>query len=190
MSCGTALVIDTETTGLLERGRIPPRLVQLAWVICDGTGKPVSSDSYLIRPDIARIPRSAADIHHIVARYAFLKGHPAGMVLERCAAALREADCIVGHNLSFDLSVLETEYPRFRMTSPFGTIRRICTMKTAASAASLRETLGGRWPGLLELHWHFFGRGIPGHHSAPADAWACARCYQELLRRGERMVPP
>ena len=190
MSSGTALVIDTETTSFLERGRPHPRLVQLAWITCDGEGVPVSSDCYIIRPDFFRIPRFATKKHHSTAGHTVRKGHPIGTVLERCAAALQCADCIVGHNLTFDLSVLETEYHRLRMASPFGTIRRICTMKTAASAKSLQKTLGGRWPGLLELHWHLFGEGIPGHHSAPADARACARCYQELIRRGERMMPP
>jgi len=190
MSFRTALVIDTETTGLLERGRPPPRLVQLAWITCDGRGMPLSSECYRIRPEFFRIPRSATEICQISARRTIRKGHPLATVLERCAAALHEADCIVGHNLSFDLSILETEYHRLRMASPLEIIRRICTMKTAASAASLQKTLRGRWPGLLELHWHLFGEGIPGHHTAPADAWACARCYQELIRRGERMMPP
>ncbi len=190
MSFRTALVINTETTGLLERGRPPPRLVQLAWIMCDGRGVPLSSECYRIRPESFRTPRSSTMIHRISKEQAIRKGHPIGNVLERCATALHEADCIVGHNLSFDLSVLEAEYHRLRMASPFGKIRRICTMKTAASAASLQKTLGGRWPGLLELHWNLFGEGIPGHLSAPADAWTCARCYREFIRRGELMMPP
>jgi DNA polymerase-3 subunit epsilon len=190
MSFRTALVIDTETTGLLERGRPPPRLVRLAWISCDERGVPLSSECYRIRPDPFRIPRSSTMLHRITEEQAIRKGHPIGNVLEWCAAALHAADCIVGHNLSFDLAVLEGEYHRLRMASPFSKIRRICTMKTAASAESLQKNLGGRWPGLLELHWNLFGEGIPAHHSARADAWACARCYQELIRRGEQMMPP
>lgn len=190
MSFRTALVIDSETTGLLEGGRPPPRLVRLAWITCDGRGVPLSSECYRIRPESFRIPRTTSMMNRMTEEQAIRKGHTRGDVLKWCAAALHTADCIVGHNLSFDLAVLEAEYHRLRMVPPFGKIRRICTMKTAASAKSLQKTLGGRWPGLLELHWNLFGEGIPGHHTAPADAWACARCYQELIRRGEQMVPP
>ena len=64
------LVIDCETTGLPKDSRAPvtdagnwPRVVQVAWILCDESGRPIESTSCLVRPDGFTIPVDAQRIH-------------------------------------------------------------------------------------------------------------------------------
>ena len=66
------LFFDTETTGLPKNWRAPvadlnnwPRLVQLAYLYCDGDGNTLLSGDYIIKPDGFLIPESASIIHEL-----------------------------------------------------------------------------------------------------------------------------
>ena len=66
------LFFDTETTGLPQRWNAPvtdvdnwPRLVQLAWIMCDDKGNVIEERSDIIKPEGFSIPVEASRVHGI-----------------------------------------------------------------------------------------------------------------------------
>ena len=65
------LFFDTETTGLPQRWNAPvtdvdnwPRLVQLAWIMCDDKGNIIEERSDIIKPEGFSIPVEASLISY------------------------------------------------------------------------------------------------------------------------------
>lgn len=57
------LFFDTETTGLPRNWKAPatdlnnwPRMIQIAWILCDIDGNRIEVDDYIIKPENFRIP--------------------------------------------------------------------------------------------------------------------------------------
>ena len=66
------LFFDTETTGLPRNWKAPvtdlhnwPRMVQIAWILCDKTGNRIESNDFIIKPENYKIPRDASRVHGI-----------------------------------------------------------------------------------------------------------------------------
>ena len=62
------LFFDTETTGLPQRWNAPvtdvnnwPRLVQLAWIMCDGKGNIIEERSDIVKPEGFAIPAGGGE---------------------------------------------------------------------------------------------------------------------------------
>jgi DNA polymerase III epsilon subunit-like protein len=73
----TYLIFDTETTGLPINWKAPvsdlnnwPRLVQIAWMQCDNSGKILSSSDYIVKP---RKSGHGNEYRHDMFRIEFLK---------------------------------------------------------------------------------------------------------------------
>lgn len=71
------LFFDTETSGLPGNHDAPaseyenwPRLVQIAWMLTDETGKELRNQSFIVRPDGFEIPASATRVHGITTQTA------------------------------------------------------------------------------------------------------------------------
>lgn len=103
---------DLETTGPDPRAA---RIVEAA-VLQVGDGRTQSS-KWLVRPDGYDIPVEATKIHGISTEQARADGRPAAQVLDEILAdlalALRGGRPIVGHNVSYDLTVVEAEAARY-----------------------------------------------------------------------------
>ena len=61
--------------------------------------------------------------------------------------------------------------------------RSIDTMKLGANYTKIK-TAGGdyKWPKLIELYRHFFGRDFEGQHDALDDIRATRDCFWEMVR--------
>jgi len=192
------LIFDTETTGIPRRGAPPsdtaswPRVVQIAWLVLDESGREVRSRCHIVRPQGFEIPADAVRVHGITTERALREGVDLRHALLAFGEELSAATTIVAHNAEFDAGTLDAEYHRLGWKKgPLGARPILCTMR---AATNLCRIPGGRhgaykWPRLEELHAFLFGQAPPVTHDALADARACARCYLELRRRGFFAAP-
>lgn len=111
----TMVGFDTETTGIsTERDRI------VTAAIITRTGADVTARTWLIDPGV-EIPAGAAAVHGITTEHARANGVQPADALEEIAAALALAMGagvpVVGFNVQFDMSILESELARHGLAS-------------------------------------------------------------------------
>ncbi|HQV28966.1 MAG TPA: 3'-5' exonuclease [Thermoflexales bacterium] len=183
------LFFDTETTGIPLNRNAPvtdlrnwPRMVQLAWLMTDDTGKELSSAEHIIKPDGYLIPRDAARIHGITTERALQTGADLTAVLNAIQPGIVKASALVAHNMAFDEKILGAEFLRSGSKNPLTTKQRRCTLQESTDFCRIPGQYGFKWPSLDQLHRKLFGAPIGGAHSALADTRACARCFFELKR--------
>ena len=82
------LFFDTETTGLPRNWKAPvtdlnnwPRMVQIAWILCDDKGNRVETADYIIKPENFVIPQDASKVHGITTEKAINEGESLENVL-------------------------------------------------------------------------------------------------------------
>ena len=185
------LFFDTETTGLPRRWNAPvtdvdnwPRLVQLAWMVCDRDGEIVAKADRLVQPQGFTISPEVSRIHGITTRMAMEKGRPLKEVMEEFADRIDGVSALVGHNISFDECIVGAEFERLRMMTSLFLKPKYCTMKSSVDYCKLPGKNGFKSPKLAELHEILFGKGFENAHNALADVEATARCFWELKKRG------
>jgi len=185
------LIFDTETTGLPQNWKAPltdfdnwPRLVQLAWQVHDIEGKLIDVKNYILKPEGFDIPYNAAKIHGISTQRAEKEGMPLVEVLEIFMQELEKVKFVVGHNISFDNSIVGCEFLRKNMPNLLQSMPAIDTKDDATDYCQILGGRGGKfkWPKLTELHQKLFGEDFAEAHNASADVEATARCFLELLR--------
>ncbi|NBU26095.1 MAG: 3'-5' exonuclease, partial [Gammaproteobacteria bacterium] len=89
-----------------------PRVVQIAWTLCDDAGNEVAWAEHIIRPDGFVIPPEAARVHGISTERAHAEGLPLEAVLDLVSEALANAGVLIAHNIAFDEKVLGAEFLR------------------------------------------------------------------------------
>ena len=200
------LIFDTETTGLPKDFSAPisdtdnwPRCIQLAWQVHDFSGKLIDIKNFIIKPDGFTIPYNSQKIHGISTERAVLEGHSLDFVLKEFLIALNKANYLVGHNISFDINIIFSEFFRNGQVFQIEQIeRRKLKIKNneknwetldtmSEKSASYCQIQGGRFgkykfPKLTELYCKLFGNEFSEAHNASVDVAATARCFFELLR--------
>ena len=176
------LVIDTETTGLPPKGVIHPltwpHIVQFTFLSVDTENDHVDTHDFILRVPVA-IPPEATAIHRITNDMSSL-GRDFGDVFPIFYALHEAADMVVGHNLTFDLNMINVELLRRRLPVLQTTVQ-FCTMREGTAVCNLLHESGYvKWPKLVELHMHLFGEVPVGLHDARVDAMACLRCFYRL----------
>ena len=186
------LFFDTETTGIPQNYKAPctdtnnwPRLIQLGWLLTDAEGQILSEGNHIVRPEGFEIPKAASDVHGITTEIALAEGQSLLDVIFAFGTDLNQSDCVVGHNLDYDLHVLGAEYVRLGYDSRIMFARpTLCTMQATIDYCNIPGAYGPKWPKLMELYTKLFGKGFDGAHDARADIVATKECFFELLRRG------
>ncbi|HEX4886760.1 MAG TPA: PHP domain-containing protein, partial [Luteibaculaceae bacterium] len=187
------LIFDTETTGLPKNFNAPlsdfdnwPRVVQLAWQLHDSEGKLLEVKNYIVKPEGFTIPYNAEQIHGISTERALREGMPLAYVLAEFNLALEKASFSVGHNISFDINVLGSEYLRMEMETHLHDKRVIDTKDETTDWCAIPGGKGGKfkWPTLTELYEKLFGESFAEAHNASADVEATTRAFLESLRKG------
>lgn len=185
------LFFDTETTGLPKNWKAPvtdvenwPRIVQIAWIMCDSKGTELERRSYIVRPEGFSIPADAARVHGITTERALREGVVLSEVCGEFREYLDKTEYLVGHNIQFDEKVLGAEFVRMGVQSRLGDIPTICTMRGGTDFCAIPGPYGYKWPKLLELHEALFGESFTEAHDASVDIGATARCFWELRGRG------
>ncbi|MBI5442289.1 MAG: 3'-5' exonuclease, partial [Deltaproteobacteria bacterium] len=164
-----------------------PRLVQLAWALYDGSGRRVSGEEHLVRPEGFAIPERAFRLHGITTVRARRRGRPVGEVLGRFLEATASAvDGLVGHNVAYDRSVVGAElcrlgFPEEHVRRLFASRPFFCTMHGTTALCRLPGGKGSyKYPTLEELHRSLFGEPAWPKRSGGAAVEACARCFFRL----------
>lgn len=187
------LIFDSETTGLPRRWNAPitdtnnwPRLVELAWLEYSYSGHELSRHSYIIKPDGFSIPFEASQIHGITTDIAYKSGVPLEDVLYEFSQAVERATILVSHNMDFEEKIIGAEFLRAEIETFFFRSIKICTMKRSTDLCRLHVGPRGgyKWPKLSELYFALFRNELAQRHNAIADAYACAKCFFELQKRG------
>ncbi len=185
------LFFDTETTGLPRNWKAPvtdvnnwPRMIQIAWILCDEDGNRIEADDYIIKPENFEIPQDASNVHGITTERALSEGVELTEVLNRFNQLIEKADFIVAHNISFDEKILGAELLRKKIPSSFNKKRKLCTMKSSTNYCKLRGSYGYKWPKLSELHIKLFGVDFDEAHDASVDINATEKCFWEMRKMG------
>lgn len=185
------LFFDTETTGLPRNWKAPvtdlnnwPRMVQVAWIFCDDSGKRIHTKTYIIKPENFTIPREASNVHGITTERAISEGKDLKTVLQEFNGLVDQSSFIIAHNISFDEKIVGAEFLRKSVGSDFYKKRKLCTMQTSTSYCRIPGNYGYKWPTLSELHTTLFGTNFVGAHDAYADIDATEKCFWEMKKRG------
>jgi DNA polymerase-3 subunit epsilon len=192
----TALVFDTETTGLplfKEPSEHPdqPHLVQLGAMLVDiDTRKPVSRLDVVIRPDGWVIPDEVAAIHGITAEMAMDLGVSESLAVGMLMDLWRDHDprMRVAHNEQFDARIIRIALMRYEgeeLADAWKAGPAMCTAKLATPIMQMPPTekmvRAGfnkhKTPNLGEAYRYFTGRELEGAHSAMVDVRACAEVF-------------
>ena len=181
------LFIDTETTGLPKDEKCSPmdvnnwpRLVSLAYILCDNK-EIVDKNYYIIKPNRFIIPAEATKIHGITTAEAVSKGQDLSDVLNDIKPIIEKCDYIVGHNVAFDINVINAEYYRYNFIMPASLKPNICTMKLSRDYCGLPNN---KYPKLQELYTLLKGEPFSDAHNALKDTQACMECFWILKDSG------
>ncbi len=185
------LFFDTETTGLPKNWKAPvtdvnnwPRMIQIAWILCDDDVNIIDADDLIILPENFEIPMAAATVHGITTKRATIEGVPLVDALNKFNELLEETDCIVGHNINFDEKIIGAEFVRKQIPTSLHEKQKICTMELATNFCKIPGPYGYKWPKLSELHIKLFGVDFADAHDAAIDINATAKCFWEMKRKG------
>lgn len=185
------LFFDTETTGLPLSWRAPvtdlfnwPRLVQLAWLLYDDSGKKLKEGCRIIKPEGFTIPDEAAGVHGIDQGRALREGASLREVLTEFAETVEESAVLIAHNMRYDESIIGAEFLRLSVPNRLFDKPRFCTMKASAEFCGIPGPYGFKWPTLSELHFRLFRSLTEDVHNASADAAVCAKCFFKLKEMG------
>ena len=176
------IAIDTETTGLPGTRAAPHagniakfdkcRMLSIAIVEFDSTGKEVYAWHKIVYPDDFKV--DATHIHGITQEKAEEDGCLFEDLYHVMAATFYACPNIVGHNLAFDLNVIQAEMIRRGCDdSVMDYINPICTLKLYKSIFLTPIKLG-------ILYNKLIGKELEGAHDALNDARAAGEVYTYL----------
>jgi DNA polymerase-3 subunit epsilon len=184
------LFFDTETTGLPKNWKAPvtdlenwPRLVQLAYLVCDFDGNLIYSCNEIVKPNGFVIPADASKVHGITTDIAYQRGSKIEEVFELFSIHLKRAKVIVAHNMAYDEKIIGSELIRLGFENTLDAKEKICTMESTVDLCKIDGPYGYKWPKLEELHRFLFNHDFDGAHDALADIQATAKCFWELKKQ-------
>jgi DNA polymerase III epsilon subunit-like protein len=176
-----------------------PRVIQLAWLLCDVDGEELSSGNFLIRPDGWTIPdgTDGKDASFWIEHgFDNQKSLEKGIDIAEAVAAfmidLGQTTYLVSHNMDFDYNVLGAECLRLGFSSKNRPIR-LCTKELSTEYCRIpfpgqkrypgRGPMKYKWPKLDELHHKLFGTKFEEAHDAMGDVRGLKYCFFELVKR-------
>lgn len=191
------LFFDTETTGLPKDASLShtdvdnwPRLVQIAWVLCDEDKRIIEERAYIVKPDGYIIPERATAVHGISTDKALAEGLPIKEVLITFMRVLLQADYVVGHNIRFDRKIVVAELYRnlfgSHLDEKLYAIRYRDTMHIAREYVKIpsNNKSGYKFPKLQEMYVGLFDKEFVHAHNAIEDIHATVQCFWKLNELG------
>src|SRR3990167_7451711 len=165
------IIIDTETTGLLDE---KPYITELyAYKM-----KEKQSLTILIKPPIP-IPEKITKITGITDT--MLKdAKPFSAYLPALQKFFLGEEILISHNIKFDVGMLELELGRCNalLNFPWPPVH-ICTAELSRMYSSTGHCLH-----MNELYKYLFKKDFKGAHRAEADVIALVKCVSAMIKRG------
>ena len=180
------IALDTETTGLPSKRTKDftqlavfetCRVVSVAVVLYDENDQEITNFHHLIKPEgYTEMPEGAFNVHKISFEKADTEGKPFSEVWKKIEALFAARPNIVGHNVSFDTTVLLSEaFRRGLNTECAKSFKEVCTQKLAKKIYQKTYRLGALYKDLI-------GKELEGWHGALADTRAAAEVYAIMKR--------
>lgn len=170
---------------------IYPHICQISWIVCSTNGEEVISKNYVIKPNGFAITESAASVHGITNEFANEHGVDIKDVIDDLIEDIGLYDCykICGHNVTFDIHMIEAEALRLGYTGFFESLLTFhyadtCVNKEIMRYVGALNKLGRiKRPKLSELYFKLFGRLFENAHDSLADIRATKECYFECVKQ-------
>lgn len=191
---GVYLFLDTETTGLPKKRNADPMdfdnwpyVVEIAWLLTDEFGLQVSGDKYIVKQNV-KIPQEAINVHHITNEDMNSKGVAPKRVYKEFLEDIANCEYIIGHNLDFDLPIIQCELYRNGFDVSLYEKKHFCTMKAGKDFCYSFDANGRpKNPKLVELfsslYFNVSSLPIKGTHSALADTLMTYRCFMKMMEQ-------
>ena len=184
------LFLDTEASGLPKKWNQPysnsanwPSAVQISWLVYKSDGTLVTTENHYISEKDIKIQPSAIKIHGITHDYLAKHGESRKSVMQCLAHDLVEYQpLVIGHFMEFDYHVASADFYRAGIDSPLENLPSFCTMQASAMYSRDPAVTHLR---LGELYTTLFDEKLENPHNAFEDAKATAKCFFELLSRGD-----
>lgn len=184
------LFIDTETTGIPKDWKAPysdndswPVSVQVAWAIYTKDGKEVKSENFYVRDDDFEISPESIKIHGITDAFLQEYGVEREEVLTQLSADLnRYQPLVIAHFMQLDYHMVGVCFHRANMHNPLPELPLFCTMRASSDFVIYSHQ---RFLRLGEMYEWLFNVPLENQHNAIVDARATAKCFFELVRRGD-----
>lgn len=169
------LFFDTETTGLLGPELLAidaqPQIIEFFGHVWDSeTDEIVAEVDFLAKPN--------GPLDPIITKITGLKDSdlklaaPFGVYADKVQGLTNKADAVVGHNLAFDIGIVNAEFSRLQRTFNWPKIK-VCTVAETEHVMSYRLSL-------TALHEYLFDQPFSGAHRAREDVEALTKCWKEL----------
>lgn len=204
------LVFDTETTGLPKTKILSPdtldkwpHIVQLSYIVYDlSLNEIIETKDYIIKvPENIIISDEVSNIHGITNEISLNTGVSIDKVLTELCCFIREVDCIVGHNISFDINMIKVELLRniynnklkpqslknckydlhliLNYTNIYCTLQESITFCNITSINKTGKTYL-KYPKLIELHEKLFNSSPNKLHNSLIDILVTLRCFMKF----------
>jgi DNA polymerase III epsilon subunit-like protein len=199
------LIFDTETTGLPTKRHLSvndladwPHIVQLSYVIFNTETQRIEKlvDNIVKMPEGVCIPDDSIKIHRITNEESQLNGKRVADLLEEFARDLDNVEHIIGHNIAFDVNMINAEIMRqydhneifyMELLNKMRTKPKFCTMRHGGAICRITriDSRGNTYmkpPRLAELHKTLFDQvvGFENLHNSMIDVLVCLRCYYKM----------
>jgi len=195
------IFFDVETTGKIKDWSLPmtevdnfPRVIQIAFLTADETGKVLSSYCSLVTPDNWIVPiEDFWTIHGFCTEKNITEGKPMPEILDDFLKEYNNCDILSAHNLAFDFPTLGAEIIRYDKGGVNNPARqKICTMEAGTDFCKIpfgndrRPWKNKEWkfPKLSELYKKLFDKEMESAHNALVDVTATKECFFQLVKLG------
>lgn len=197
------LIFDTETTGLIPKSNdlSNPFITQLSFIVYDTELKQIRTtfDTYIQLPKGIEVPQIVTELTGITNEKCE-QGIPIQQALSIFYHTMILCDCIIAHNIDFDIRmiIIEVErnieslkmYPNIENIFAYNRLHPLniqldCTMRMSTEACSLyrtneRNRTYKKFPKLAETYFHLFQKIPENLHNSMVDALVCLRCYLKM----------
>lgn len=171
-------VFDLETTGIDSSS---DRIVTAYIGALNADGELIAGREWLVRPDGYVIPEAATRVHRISHEYAVENGRPMLEVLHEMSQALAFTQPIVGHNLSYDVTMLAHELHRAGHPDPVAFLSSLNFLDTFVLDKKLDRYRKGKRTLISLAELYEVELSDEDAHGAAADAIAAGRIAQRML---------
>lgn len=183
------LIFDTQTTGLIPKNiritqdyiKTLPYIIQLSYIIYDTLSKETEQKDFIIKIPI-KVPSDSIEFHGITDEVAN-NGSDIQTVVDSFLRDSAMCDVLVGHNVSYDLSMFEIELYRLDRCEEYTNLvdkNVYDTMKNSVNILKIKSMYGYKFPTLEETYKYFFGETLVNSYNAVFHVVATLRIYRKM----------
>ncbi|WGH27722.1 MAG: DNA polymerase III subunit alpha [Candidatus Shikimatogenerans bostrichidophilus] len=159
-----------------------PRLIQISWQLYDNNGKLIKLNNYFIKPDNFKINKKSFLIHGINKKLLKKRGKNIKYVLNKFYKYLKLSTYIIGHNIDFDINIINGEFFRLKknINKIFLKKKKIDTQKALLNNNKFNIT---KWLNLKQTFYFLYKKNVEKElfHNSFYDVYIIVLCFIKLL---------